>query len=78
MKLNDYILSRFIELGYDYVFGYPNSFLMLIWQNFRDSKIKLILATHETNSVLMADGWSRIKREVAFVFLILRKLYFSI
>jgi acetolactate synthase-1/2/3 large subunit len=54
----EYIVARLGELRYDAAFGVPGSYVMPLWQAFRE-RPRLVLATHEGAAAYMADGWAR-------------------
>jgi acetolactate synthase-1/2/3 large subunit len=59
MKFSEYIVKRLKQLGHDYVFGVPGSYIMPIWQ--RCNKMpQAILARHEAGAAFIAEGWSRL------------------
>lgn len=66
MKFAEYVYKRLQEIGCDYAFGIPGSYIAPIWQSFKESA-KLILARHESGAAFMANGWTRITGKLSVV-----------
>lgn len=68
MKVVEYYYKYIKAKGINRVFGIPGSYIMPLWQQFSEpNEIKLVLARHENGAVFMADGWSRVNRQVGIV-----------
>lgn len=59
MNVAEYYLTFLNNHGCQYAFGVPGKAIMPFWQACLTSKVKLVLARHESGAAFMADGWSR-------------------
>lgn len=61
------LINGLIELGVEYVFGYPGGAVLPIYDALFNSKLKHILARHEQGAAHAADGYARATGKVGVV-----------
>src|SRR5258706_9019540 len=53
------LVETLLELGVEYVFGYPGGASLPLFDALWGSKIKFVLSRHEQGATHMADGYAR-------------------